>query len=97
MPDSRNDHAREERAHERDNQNEQHGLRPGKRTGPMAEIVMARLIVPAAVPNVLIEKWADDRAERPYQCGSSWSKNDHEDGGPTTRIPAAGSAAPFEF
>jgi hypothetical protein len=26
---------------------------------------------------------------------SSWSRNDHEDGGPTIQLPAAGAAAPF--
>ena len=36
-------------------------------------------------------------ANRACQLASSWSRNDHEDGGPTIQLPAAEAAAPFDL
>ena len=34
-------------------------------------------------------------AEQACQLAPSWSRDDHEDGGPTIQLPAAGTAAPL--
>ena len=36
-------------------------------------------------------------ANRACQLASSWSRDDHEDGGPTIQLPAAEPAAPFDL
>jgi hypothetical protein len=40
---------------------------------------------------------ARNSMDRPLQRSSSWSCNNHEDGGPTIQLPAAGAAAPFRL
>ena len=41
------------------------------------------------------ESCVDKPSDRAAQLASSWSRNDHEDGGPTIQLPAAEAAAPF--